>query len=135
MFSQGIFFVAFWFGINGLIFMALVAHVMRQRNAANVWTGDGGEESVIRALRGQAVFLEYAPVCLLGLAILAMIDAPFWAIHLLGGVLTGGQLLHAIYVLRPDGANWLRVTGEQLSLAALSLCGVCLLALALIALG
>jgi len=50
-------------------------------------------------------------------------------------VITAGQLLHAIYVLRPNGADWLRQAGERLSLAAIGLCGLGLLALALIAIG
>lgn len=124
-------FVAFWFGINGLIFMALIMHVMRFRQEANIWSGDGGDPGLIRALRGQAVFLEYAPVSLLGLAIMAMIGAPLLVVHVLGAILTGGQLLHAIYILRPNGAAWLRRTGERLSLAALGLCGLSLLGLAL----
>lgn len=131
--ANGIYYVAFWFGVNGLILMALLMHVTRQRQATNVWSGDGGNADLIRALRGKAVFLEYAPVCLLGLSIMALIGASFLLIHFLAVILTAGQLFHAIYILREDGSETLRDFGEKMSLAALGLCGLGLLALALVA--
>lgn len=131
---DGLSYVAFWFGVNGLILLALLMHVTRQRQALNVWAGDGGNSDLIRALRGKAVFLEYAPISLLGLAIMALIDAPFLLVHFLAVLLTAGQLFHAIYILRDDGSEGMRDFGERLSLVALGLCGVCLLALALVAL-
>ena len=50
--------------------LVLSARVIRERQAARVSLGDGGNRRLQRAIRGHANFVEYVPLALLMLAIL-----------------------------------------------------------------
>ncbi|MEM1036724.1 MAG: MAPEG family protein [Pseudomonadota bacterium] len=52
--------------------IVLSTNVIRVRRSEGVTLGDNGNERVIRAMRAQANFAEYAPFILIGLALLAL---------------------------------------------------------------
>lgn len=86
----------------GLLLLVLGLVVVRLRRQHNVLTGDGGNAALARAMRVQANFVEYVPLTLLLLFMLEMSRQPVWALHLLGGALFIGRLLHAWgYLLTP----------------------------------
>ena len=74
--------------------LVLSARVIRERQAARVSLGDGGNRRLQRAIRGHANFVEYVPLALLMLAILEMARFSIYLIHLLGIALLLGRLLH-----------------------------------------
>ena len=102
--------VALYGGLNGLVLFWLAFNVVKVRRERKVWMGDGGDPRMIRAMRGQANFVEFVPLTLLLIAI-----------HALGAMLTVGRVLHAWHFTRADAAGWSRGAGALLTLLALLL--------------
>ncbi|WP_322865391.1 MAPEG family protein [Aquicoccus sp. G2-2] len=82
-------------GLLALLLVALSINVSRARIGQRVSVGDGGNKLVIKAMRAQANFVEYAPMGVLLLALLEAQGAPVWALHALGAALFGGRIIHA----------------------------------------
>lgn len=113
--------VALYAGLNGLVLFWLTFNVVQVRRARKIYMGDGGDPLMIRAMRGQANFIEFAPMILLLVALWALLGAPVLAIHAAGLMLTVGRLLHAWHFTRADAPGWQRGAGALLTLLALLL--------------
>lgn len=85
----------------------------RRRN--NVSLGDGDIVLLKHARTALANFAEYAPLGLVLLLALEMIQAPVWFLHLIGGTLLIGRLLHASAFLRDPISMNGRVAGMVLT--------------------
>ena len=87
---------AFWVGLNALllIFLSIRVGAARIRNKVNL--GDGGNDQVMRAIRTQGNYIEYAPAALLGLVLLALLDAPLTGVHILGGMFLFARIAHLL---------------------------------------
>ncbi len=120
--------VSLYAGLNGLILIWLAFNVGKVRGQVKVSMGDGGNPALIRAMRGQANFVELAPMALVMLTLTAFAGAPVWVVHLLGIALTLGRLLHGWHFVQTDAPAWQRaggaaLTGLMLLLTALGLIG------------
>ncbi|WP_339949477.1 MAPEG family protein [uncultured Albimonas sp.] len=113
--------VALYAGLNGLVLFWLTFNVVQVRRAQKIYMGDGGDPLMIRAMRGQANFVEFVPMTLILIALAALLGAPALAIHGLGAMLTVGRLLHAWHFTRADAPGWQRGAGALLTLLALLL--------------
>jgi hypothetical protein len=112
--------VALYVGLNGLILFWLAMNAGRVRHRAGISLGDGGDARLIRAMRGQANFAEYVPLCLIALAAMAAMGAPLWVLHLFGLALTAGRALHAWHFVQADAPGWQRAAGAGLTIAVLA---------------
>lgn len=110
---------ALYAGGLGLVFLALSANVIRVRRADNVSLGHEGNLRLERAVRGHANFSEYVPFILLLMGVAELSDTPAWRLHLLGGVLLTGRLLHAYCFALTKGHFPTRFAGMALTFAAL----------------
>ena len=119
--------VALYAALNGLVLIWLAAQVGRLRGALGVSIGDGGEPRLIRAMRGQANFVELAPMTLILMFGLAFLGAPPWLLHALGLALTVGRALHGLHFMQADAPRWQRAAGAVLSLGALLFAAIALL--------
>jgi len=82
-------------GLLGLIALALAFNVSRARAAANIPLGDGGNATLLRAIRMHASFCEFVPLCLILIGLIEMAHGPRWLVHTLGIVLVVARILHA----------------------------------------
>lgn len=112
---------ALYAGLNGLILAWLAVAVVRVRARTGVSIGDGGDPRLVRAMRGQANFVELVPMTLLLLFALAFLGTQAWVLHALGGALTVGRVLHGLHFVQEDAPGWQRGAGAMLSFAALAL--------------
>jgi len=103
-------------GLNLLILLVLGLMVMMQRNTSKVGIGDGGDDKLIRTSRAHGNGAEWTPAALIGLIAAASLGAPVLAIHILGGMLTAGRLLHGWGLSRNSGRSIGRVLGALLTL-------------------
>ncbi|WBQ10375.1 MAPEG family protein [Hyphomonadaceae bacterium ML37] len=103
-------------GLNLLILLVLGLLVMARRNKSQVGIGDGGDAGLIRASRAHANGSEWTPAALIGLVAAAALGAPVIAIHVLGGMLTVGRVLHGWGLSRNSGRSFGRVLGALLTL-------------------
>jgi uncharacterized protein len=111
--------VALYAGLNGLILMWLATNVGRTRMRLRIGMGDAGSPEMIRAMRGQANFVEYVPLILLQMTLTALMGAPALVLHLFGATLTLGRLLHGWHFTHGDAPGWQRSSGAALTMLAL----------------
>ena len=81
-------------GALALMFLVLSIRVIQTRGAQKVFMGDGGNDLMLRRMRGHANFAEYVPISLILIGLLERAGAPAWQLHALGGGLVVGRLLH-----------------------------------------
>lgn len=94
-----------------LMLVGLSLRTIRLRQRYQVALGDGGHADLLRAIRVQANFVEYVPLCLLLLAVLELTGAPVWLLHVLGAALLVGRSLHAYGVSRVRETLLFRMVG------------------------
>lgn len=107
--------VAFYAGLNGLIAMTLVLMVMRQRQRTKTGFGTGGHLSLEQAIRVHGNFVEYVPLILLLMLMLALTGLGALWLHLMGIALTIGRVLHAWGLSRSAGESFGRAAGTGLT--------------------
>ncbi len=116
--------VALYAGLNAMILGWLAAHIGRLRGRLKIYMGDQGHPRMIRAMRGQANFVEYVPVALILLLLMALMGAPAIAIHALGGALFVGRVLHALHFTAEDAPAWQRGAGATLTIFVVMAAGI-----------
>lgn len=118
---------AFYAGLLSLLLLFLSARILGLRRRLRVSLGDGGDESLRRAIRMHGNAVETIPI---GLLLLLLIEMMGYSIYILNGVglcLLLGRLLHP-YGLAGAGHMWARVSGMVLTwIALLAAAGLCLL--------
>ncbi len=111
---------ALYAGILGLLLFALSINVISKRRSENIALGHDGNTRLERAIRAQANFAEYVPFVLLLMGIAEMNETPVWRLHLIGGLLLTGRLLHAYCFALTESHFPSRFAGMVLTFAALA---------------
>jgi len=102
---------AFYASLLTLLFLVLSFNVIRLRRKLKVGVGDGGEKSLIKAIRIHANFAEYMPLALILLAGFELSGADSLWLHIFGSVLFIGRVLHALGLSKSIGTSKARVLG------------------------
>ncbi|MEM1385803.1 MAG: MAPEG family protein [Pseudomonadota bacterium] len=104
-----------------VLFLVLSFRVIGARRGARVALGDGGDRALQRRMRVHANFAEYAPLCLILMALAELQDRPGWLINLIGLLLLAGRAAHAYGVSgEPEVFRW-RVGGMVMTFTALGI--------------
>ena len=85
---------ALYAGVLGIILVAISVPVSVLRGKFKVMFGDGGKESLTRAIRGQGNFTEYVPLALLLIGMVEWAGMRPWVVHTLAGGLLVSRLIH-----------------------------------------
>ena len=94
-----------------LLFFVLTVIVIKQRRAGAVSLGDNNIDVLQKAIRAHGNFAEYVPICLLLMAV-AEVNTNIGAyLHIAGGILVLGRILHAYGLIKASGASKPRVYG------------------------
>ncbi|HQN51855.1 MAG TPA: MAPEG family protein [Phenylobacterium sp.] len=102
---------ALWVGLNLFLLLTLSLLVVRQRQRHKVALGDGGVPELAQAIRTFGNATEYVPAAMVGLAVLAIVEAPPLAIHVAGFVFFVGRVLHAVGLSSSGGTSFPRAIG------------------------
>lgn len=107
-----------WSGLLVLLLVLLSVRVVMARRSHRVLLGDGGVAQVTLAGRVFGNASEYIPAGIAALALLALLGMPAMAIHIIGGLLLIGRVVHAVSLSdkRPTAG---RVAGMALTFLAL----------------
>lgn len=107
-----------WSGLLVLLLVLLSVRVVMARRSHRVLLGDGGVAQVTLAGRVFGNAAEYIPAGIAALALLALLGMPAMAIHIIGGLLLAGRVVHAVSLSdkRPTAG---RVAGMALTFLAL----------------
>jgi hypothetical protein len=118
---------AFYVGLNALLLLGLAYNVGSRRGSqGQLQPGDMGDAALTRAIRAHGNFAEHAPVVLLLLLVMALLDfEPLW-LHVLGATFTVGRAIGAFGMMRQKHPNALRFTGNLVTGLALLIGGVAL---------
>lgn len=84
-----------WAGLCVILLAVLSVLTSLNRRKHSVSIGDGGKHEVAVASRAFGNAIEYMPIALIALALLALTGFPVWSIHLVGGSFFVGRVLHA----------------------------------------
>jgi len=118
--------VMFYTGLNALLALVLALLVSRQRVHSKTAMGAGGNPPLERAIRAHGNLVEYAPLVLLMLFLLALSGLGLPWLHVLGIAFTAGRLLHAWGLSSSSRGSIGRATGIFLTwvtmLVAVILC-------------
>lgn len=123
---------ALWTGLSLILVVALSSLVVRRRRRHLVAFGDGGVPELTQATRAFGNAVEYIPLGLIGLVVLVPAGAPAWLIHVLGGGLFLGRVIHAAGLILTPGTFILRVAGMTLTWLALIVTAIVLIAYAVV---
>ena len=80
----------------GILFIPFTARVGLYRTKSKILIGDGGDDEMLRRIRGQANFIETVPIALLLLVLMETLGAGDIWLHALGATLVIGRILHYV---------------------------------------
>lgn len=103
-----------------LFYIFLSLRVAAMRRATRVSLGDGGNAELTRRTRVHGNFIEYVPLTLVLMLLAELQGQPAWTVHLIGGSLALGRLVHAYGIGREPQILKLRVLGMVLTIIALT---------------
>ena len=112
----------------GLMFVALTFYVIHGRTTMKLSLGDGGNEAMRRRIRIQANFTETVPIALILMLLAETGGTGTGMLHILGGLLLAGRILHVYGLWSPQTPMAARVGGMMMTLiSVLGGAGVCLM--------
>lgn len=106
---------ALWVGLHLILLLVLSMLVVRQRQKHKVALGDGGVPELARVSRAFANATEYVPAGLIAIVVLAVLEAPPLAIHVIGLLLLAGRVIHAVGLSNSGAASIPRAIGVLLT--------------------
>ena len=119
---------ALYAGILGLMYIAMSVFVIMGRFKYRVSIGDGGDQNLERRIRLHANFIEYVPLALVIFVLAEIEGVSEMLLHVAGGTLVLGRILHAAGMLIRKHAGILRPTGMTLTfLSILGMSVTCIL--------
>ena len=107
-------------GLLALWFLVLSWRVV-QRRRGGIYLGDGGDQAMLRVIRGHANFAEYVPLALLLMGMLELSRLSIYALHALGIVLLVARLLHGYALSFTDHSTFGRFWGAALTFTVLAI--------------
>jgi uncharacterized membrane protein YecN with MAPEG domain len=116
-----------YIAVNATLMLLLGMLVTRARVSTGTPIGDGGNSSMVAAIRAHANNTENVALPLLMMATVNALGAPVWIIHAIGVPLTLGRVCHAVGLSRNVGPSLLRLIGMTLTwlafIVAIAACG------------
>ncbi len=102
---------ALYTGLLALLLLVLALRIIRLRWKLRVGIGDGGDRSMLRAVRAHGNAAEYVPITLLLLLAVELNHGNPLLLHACGAIFVGSRVLHAIGLTRSGGPSWPRAAG------------------------
>jgi uncharacterized membrane protein YecN with MAPEG domain len=107
-------------GLLALWFLVLSWRVI-QRRGKGTYLGDGGDQALLRVIRGHANFAEYVPLALLMMGFLEVSRFSIYVLHALGIVLVVARLLHGYALSFTAHSSFGRLWGSTLTFLVLAI--------------
>lgn len=111
-------------GLLSLLFVALSYRVVQLRGHGQPSLGDGGDQALLRRIRGHGNFAEYVPFIIVMLGFLELGQLPSYLLHILGATLLIARLLHGYALSFTESFKFGRFWGTALTFLLLAVCGL-----------
>lgn len=121
--------VSIYASILALLFVALSVRIIRLRQKLNLSLGDAGNTELIKAIRAQSNFAEYAPLALLLLFFLENANGSALLIHGLCLLLLMGRSIHAYGISQLNENISFRVVGMMMTFSTIVITSLAILTL------
>lgn len=108
-------FTPFYAGLLSLLYIFLSLRVILFRRKHKIGVGHGDERSLEKAIRVHGNFIEYVPLALFLVLTLELNGTEQIWLHLLGGTLVFGRMMHAIGLGKSTGVTAPRFVGTLLT--------------------
>ena len=108
-------------GLLAILYLALTYAVIRNRYRLKLSLGDGGDVRMNRLIRGHGNFAEYVPLSLLLLGFAEIGGTGAVVIHIGGGLLLVGRMLHAYAMALTEKNLLARRYGMIMTLASIAI--------------
>jgi uncharacterized membrane protein YecN with MAPEG domain len=115
---------AFYAALLSLLFIVLSRNVIVQRRRQRVALGAEGNPELLRRVRAQDNFAEYAPLAVILMAFAEIQGLMPVLVHALGSSLLAGRLLHAFGLSRSPEDFRFRVAGMSLTFAVVGVAAI-----------
>lgn len=119
-------------GLLALLFLWLSYRVVLGRRLHKVSVGDADNKDMVKRMRAQANFAEYAPLGVILLAMAELQGVSPWLLHLLGLTLLAGRMLHAYGFGSTPQIVPLRIWGMYLTIGMIAATALMNIALSII---
>jgi uncharacterized protein len=113
-------------GLLAFVLLWLSVVVIGHRRRARVSLGTGEDTGLLQATRAHANFGEYAPLCLILVALLEAAGASALLLHVLGLLLLGGRIAHGVGLMHQPKSFLLRQIGMMATFTVLAVGGAVL---------
>ncbi|MEM8838537.1 MAG: MAPEG family protein [Pseudomonadota bacterium] len=120
--------VGFYASINAILLLWLAFRVISVRRSERISLNYGENAHLERLQRGHANAAETMPIFLIMMGIAALIGTPALVLHGLGLLFTVGRITHAVFFVSRKSTLKPRVWGMQMTVAAIGLLAVGLIA-------
>ena len=129
----GLSIVGFWTALILLmqIYMTMRVGLVRQKHKVSL--GDGGNPDLHVRIRAHGNFVEILPLPIIGLVLLALLNAHDYALHAIGALLLIGRICHLIGMGGKHNAGKARPIGMLMNMLAILAAALYLLFLAVTA--
>lgn len=101
----------------GLVIIVLLLRIVAKRMKLRIGVGDGGEKSLMLAIRAHGNAIETIPIALILLAALELNKGSALILHVFGATLVLARLLHAFGLSRSGKSSPGRFLGTVLTIA------------------
>lgn len=115
-----------------ILYIAMSAYVIATRAKTNVLLGDGGNPTMLLAMRRHGNLSEYAPIALLVMGFAEMLGLGTIWLHTAGLLLLAGRLLHPFGLHSEPGGVAPRIAGTLATMAAILIPTVAILVFAVV---
>lgn len=113
-----------YFATLGFLTVYHAIRVIRVRRQFQIGLGDGGNPLLERRIRIFGNHIEFAPLGLILLIGLEFVQAPIWYMHLCGGLLVIGRMLHAMGLEKTNRYSAGRTFGMLMTFGSLILSSI-----------
>lgn len=103
----------------GLLVVLLLLRIVAKRWKHRIGVGDGGEKSLLLAIRAHGNAIETIPIALILLAALELNKGSVMTLHIFGATLLVGRLLHALGLSRSPKVSFGRFVGTVLTITVI----------------
>ena len=110
---------AIYAAITAILFIGMSAYVITMRAKTNVALGDGGNPTMLLAIRRHGNMTEYAPFALLMMGLAEMLGLGGAWLHISGTALIVGRAIHPLGLHISEGSIIPRVAGTLATMAAI----------------
>jgi len=107
--------IGLYAGLLGILYIVLSYRISSLRRKHKVGLGDGGINDLQQAIRAHANYMEYVPLCLILLVVLAANGADIMIIHISASILVFARVLHFVGLTQRSGTSFGRLWGTVLT--------------------